>query len=149
MDDKFNRSYVCKINDYMKKIDDNKIKLEKEVEKLNSQLFLKLEKYNELVKNKKDLEQKYEQFLNFIINRGMSFEVNNSYHNLKQWDSIQITFEKNRVIFGDKKGQVIKIIEDLQFIIIKDMLDMGYSGRAIVIRIQEKIALIQLRFNKI
>ncbi|MPM57829.1 hypothetical protein SDC9_104652 [bioreactor metagenome] len=149
MDDKFNRSYVCKINDYMRKIDDNKIRLEKEVEKLNSQLFAKLEKYNELVKNKKDLEQKYEQFLNFIINRGMSFEVNNSYHNLKQWDSIKITFEKNRIIFGDKKGQVIKIIEDLQFVIIKDMLDMGYSGRAIVIRIQEKIALIQLRFNKI
>lgn len=149
MDDKFNRNYVCKINDYIRKIDDNKIKLEKEVEKLNSQLFVKLENYNELIKNKRVLEQKYEQFLNFIINKGMSFEVNNSYHNLKQWDSIQITFEKNRVIFGDKKGQVIKIIEDLQFIIIKDMLDMGYIGTAIVIRIQEKIALIQLRFNKI
>ncbi|WP_291574008.1 hypothetical protein [Clostridium sp. UBA4548] len=149
MDDKFNRNYVCKINDYIRKIDDNKIKLEKEVEKLNSQLFVKLENYNELIKNKRVLEQKYEQFLNFIINKGMSFEVNNSYHDLKQWDSIQITFEKNRVIFGDKKGQVIKIIEDLQFIIIKDMLDMGYIGTAIVLRIQEKIALIQLRFNKI
>lgn len=149
MDDKFNRNYVCKINDYIRKIDDNKIKLEKEVEKLNSQLFVKLESYNELIKNKRVLEQKYEQFLNFIINKGMSFEVNNSYHDLKQWDSIQITFEKNRVIFGDKKGQVIKIIEDLQFIIIKDMLDMGYIGTAIVLRIQEKIALIQLRFNKI
>lgn len=147
MSDKFNLNYVTKINNYIKKLEGNKVNLEKEIKNHTVCINLKEEKFKKLSFEKKSLDEKYEQFLNFLINRGISFEVNNIILKLRQWDSIKIAFEKDRLTLKDKNNQVVKTLEEIGGIIFKDIINRGYSARAIVIRAEEKNAVIQVRFN--
>ena len=142
MSDKFNLNYVTKINNYIKKLEGNKANLEKEIR-------LKEEKIKKLSFEKKSLDEKYEQFLNFLINRGISFEVNNITFKLRQWDSINVASVKNKIILKDKNNQVVKVLEDMGGDILKDIINRGYSVKAIVIREGDKVAVIQLRFNSV
>ncbi|MPM76104.1 hypothetical protein SDC9_123099 [bioreactor metagenome] len=147
MSDKFNLNYVTKINNYIKKLERNKVNLEKEIKNHTVCINLKEEKFKKLSFEKKSLDEKYEQFLNFLINRGISFEVNNIILKLRQWDSIKVAFEKDRLTLKDKNNQVVKTLEEIGGIIFKDIINRGYSARAIVIRAEEKNAVIQVRFN--
>lgn len=147
MSDKFNLNYVTKINNYIKKLEGNKVNLEKEIKNHTVCINLKEEKFKKLSFEKKSLDEKYEQFLNFLINRGISFEVNNIILKLRQWDSIKVAFEKDRLTLKDKNNQVVKTLEEIGGIIFKDIINRGYSARAIVIRAEEKNAVIQVRFN--
>lgn len=147
MSDKFNLNYVTKINNYIKKLEGNKVNLEKEIKNHTVCINLKEEKFKKLSFEKKSLDEKYEQFINFLINRGISFEVNNIILKLRQWDSIKVAFEKDRITLKDKNNQVVKTLEEIGGIIFKDIINRGYSARAIVIRAEEKNAVIQVRFN--
>ena len=147
MSDKFNLNYVTKINNYIKKLEENKVNLEKGIKTHTVCINLKEEKFKKLSFEKKFLDEKYEQFLNFLINRGISFEVNNIILKLRQWDSIKVAFEKDRITLKDKNNQVVKTLEEIGGIIFKDIINRGYSARAIVIRAEEKNAVIQVRFN--
>lgn len=147
MSDKFNLNYVTKINNYIKKLEGNKANLEKEIKNHATYINLKEEKLNKLSFEKRTLDEKYEQFLNFLINRGISFEVNNIAFKLRQWDSINVVSVKNNIILRDKDNQVVKVIEDMGGTIFKDIINRGYSAKAIVIRAEEKNAVIQVRFN--
>lgn len=147
MSDKFNLNYVTKINNYIKKLEGNKANLEKEIKNHTTYINLKEEILNKLSFEKKTLDEKYEQFLNFLINRGISFEVNNITFKLRQWDSINVGYEKGRLTLKDKNNQVVKILEEIGGTIFKDMINRGYSAKAIVIRAEDKTAVIQVRFN--
>ncbi|EQB88907.1 hypothetical protein J2Z44_003925 [Clostridium punense] len=149
MSDKFNLNYVTKINNYIKKLEGNKANLEKEIKNHTTYINLKEEKLNKLSFEKRTLDEKYEQFLNFLINRGISFEVNNNTFKLRQWDSINVVSVKNNIILRDKNNQVVKVIEDMGWTIFKDIINRGYSIKAIVIRAGDKIAVIQVRFNSV
>jgi hypothetical protein len=148
MNDKINIGYVKKINNYIDKLELNKIKLQKDKKDAQSLLEERLKVFGQLVERKDELEAKYEDILNFIINRGVFFQINNSNYKLNQWDSLTFMCEKNNGILKDKRDQVIKIIDNTHMKMLKDISDKGYKVSYLTIRANESTALIQGRFTK-
>ncbi|MEG1312966.1 MAG: hypothetical protein RSD40_01495 [Bacilli bacterium] len=148
MSDKINIGYLKKINNYIDKLELNKIKLQKEKNDTESLLEERMKVFGKLVERKDELEAKYEEILNFIINRGVFFQINNSTCKLNQWDNLILIYEKNNGLLKDKKDQVIKIIDKTYMKMIKDILYKGFNISFIAIRANETSALIQGRFVK-
>jgi hypothetical protein len=146
MSDKLNVGYVKMINKHIKKLELNKSRLIKEKGKLQTILEEKLKVYEKVIDEKEKLESKYEEILNFIINRGIFFHVSNTNLDLNQWDSIRFINERSKGVLKDKKDQIIKNLEDTHIEMIKDICEKGYTVSFLVIRVNEKTALIQGRF---
>jgi CRISPR/Cas system CSM-associated protein Csm2 small subunit len=149
MSDSINKYFLNKLNKQMKVLQLNNEKLKR----MNSELENRIERENKLKLHmemeKEKLLVQYDNFINFIINKGVSFEVSNKIFTLEQWESIEIQHKKRKILLVSKKGDIIKCIESTFYEVLNDIILRGYKVNFLVIRADERSALIQGMFNKI
>ncbi|ARC84764.1 hypothetical protein U732_4303 [Clostridium argentinense CDC 2741] len=144
---KNSKRYLEKINKYILELDNEKEKLEVEIKKEKQLIDEKQELYKKLDEKGNDLKGKYELLKNFLINRGLIFEVENKY-DLTQWDNLYLERLSSNYAIKNKKGDTIKFIEEDINDIFDEILNGNISVSILVIRENIKTVTIQLRFIK-
>ncbi|WP_461615717.1 hypothetical protein [Clostridium sp. Marseille-QA1073] len=144
---KNSKRYLEKINKYILELDNEKEKLEIEIKKEKQAIDEKAEIYKKLDEKGDDLKRKYELLKNFLINRGLIFEVENEY-DLTQWDNLYLERLSSNYAIKNKKGDTIKFIEEDINDIFDEILNSNISVSILVIRENIKTVTIQLRFIK-
>lgn len=144
---KNSKRYLEKINKYILELDNEKEKLEVEIKKEKQVIDEKQEFYKKLDEKGNDLKGKYELLKNFLINRGLIFEVENEY-DLTQWDNLYLERLSSNYAIKNKKGDTIKFIEEDINDIFDEILNGNISVSILVIRENIKTVTIQLRFIK-
>ncbi|WP_454054357.1 hypothetical protein [Clostridium sp. Marseille-Q7071] len=144
---KNSKRYLEKINKYILELDNEKEKLEVEIKKEKQVINEKQEFYKKLDEKGNDLKGKYELLKNFLINRGLIFEVENEY-DLTQWDNLYLERLSSNYAIKNKKGDTIKFIEEDINDIFDEILNGNISVSILVIRENIKTVTIQLRFIK-
>lgn len=148
MSDSINKYFLNKLNKQIKALQLNNEKLNS----MNSELESRIERENklklQLEKEKEKLLVKYDSFINFIINKGLSFEISNKIFVLEQWESIEVQYKKRKILLISKRGDIIKCIESTFYEVLKDIILKGYKVNFVVTRADERSALIQGMFNK-
>ncbi len=144
---KNSKRYLEKINKYILELDNEKEKLEVEIKKEKQVIDEKQEFYKKLDEKGNDLKGKYELLKNFLINRGLIFEVENEY-DLTQWDNLYLERLSSNYAIKNKKGDTIKFIEEDINDIFDEILNCNISVSILVIRENIKTVTIQLRFIK-
>lgn len=144
---KNSKRYLEKINKYILELDNEKEKLEVEIKKEKQVIDEKQELYKKLDEKGDDLKGKYELLKNFLINRGLIFEVENE-HDLAQWDNLYLERLSSNYAIKNKKGDTIKFIEEDINDIFDEILNSNISVSILVIRENIKTITIQLRFIK-
>jgi len=144
---KNSKRYLEKINKYILELDNEKEKLEVEIKKEKQVIDEKQELYKKLDEKGDDLKGKYELLKNFLINRGLIFEVENEY-DLTQWDNLYLERLSSNYAIKNKKGDTIKFIEEDINDIFDEILNGNISVSILVIRENIKTVTIQLRFIK-
>ncbi len=144
---KNSKRYLEKINKYILELDNEKEKLEVEIKKEKQVIDEKQEFYKKLDEKGNDLKGKYELLKNFLINRGLIFEVENEY-DLTQWDNLYLERLSSNYAIKNKKGDTIKFIEEDINFIFDEILNCNISVSILVIRENIKTVTIQLRFIK-
>lgn len=148
MKDKLNEFYIKRINKYVNKLENNKESLELSIKNIKKTIMEKECNLKELIENLNMLNSRYESFLNYIINKGLLYEINNRSLKLEQWESLIVYEEKNKIILKEKNQRIIKVINDEEYSIIKDVLARNYKIKFIVIRATNVTAVIQGFFIK-
>ncbi|WP_291581630.1 hypothetical protein [Clostridium sp. UBA6640] len=144
---KNSKRYLEKINKYILELDNEKEKLEVEIKNEKQAIDEKAEIYKKLDEKGDDLKRKYELLKNFLINRGLIFEVENEY-DLAQWDNLYLERLSSNYAIKNKKGDTIKFIEEDINNIFDEILNSNISVSVLVIRENIKTVTIQLRFIK-
>lgn len=144
---KNSKRYLEKVNKYILELDNEKEKLEVEIKNEKQVIDEKTEIYKKLDEKGDDLKRKYELLKNFLINRGLIFEVENEY-DLTQWDNLYLERLSSNYVVKNKKGDTIKFIEEDINDIFDEILNSNISVSVLVIRENIKTVTIQLRFIK-
>lgn len=144
---KNSKRYLEKVNKYILELDNEKEKLEVEIKNEKQVIDEKAENYKKLDEKGDDLKRKYELLKNFLINRGLIFQVENEY-DLTQWDNLYLERLSSNYVIKNKKGDTIKFIEEDINDIFDEILNSNISVSVLVIRENIKTVTIQLRFIK-
>jgi len=148
MKDKLNEFYIKRINKYVNKLDNSKENLELSIKNMKKNIMEKECNLKELKESLNLLNSRYESFINYILNKGLLYEINNRNLRLEQWESLLMHEEKNRILLKDKNERIIKVINEKEYSIIKDVLTRNYKIKFIVIRASNSTAIIQVFFVK-
>ncbi len=139
--------YIDKVNKLLNKLNINCEKLMRENNILLENIKINNEEITELKYKLQMKNKKYNEFLKYLIVKGMVFEVSNRNNTLKQWENLNVTKSNNSITLKDSLNNLIKIFTKEYVCIFKDVCELGYSLSFIVIRVEGNKATIQLRFN--
>lgn len=148
MKDKLNEYYIKRINKYVTKLEKNKESLESSIKNMKKTIMEKEGNLDELKECLNQVSSRYNSFLNYILNKGLLYEINNRNLKLKQWESLTVYEEKSKILLKDKNQRIIKVISDEEYSIIKDILNRNYKINFIVIRENNVTVVIQGFFTK-
>lgn len=146
-----------RVNDYyiktkeneMKKLDEKKISLERQISALkeeldnNKRLLLKKENENQLI------EQQYEGLVKMIESKGLTFEIENKNYDIKDWDSLALAKRGSNYVVLSKKGDELEILDRETSFILKDLLNEKTSYSFVVVRVTSKSIRAQFRIKKV
>jgi len=146
MDKNSNNYYLENINHKIEKLDiikkqheEGLIELSKVLEHNNS-VTQKLEYTNSI------LHDHYASLIRLVEEQGMIFEMNFTNYNPHQWENLLIVKVSNGYAIKSKTGSSLMMLDKKYSNIISDVTKKQ-SQSLIVIRVTEKMALVQLRFN--
>ena len=146
MDKDNNNHYLENMNRKLEKLDH--IKDEHELELIKQS---KLLEHNNLTKNglkftNNMLQDQYNSLLVLLEQQGIIFEINFINYTPHQWENLVIVKKTNGYEIQSKAGAMIMMLDKKYYRIIQDV-NKKRSQSLIVIRVTERMALVQLRFN--
>jgi len=145
MDKNSNDYYIDKIKNKTKTLDIKKTQYELEIMQQNNLLeqnnadILKLKSTNDV------LVDEYNGLIRLLQSEGIIFEINFSEYNPKPWENLFIVKGSKGYEIQNKTGIKLLMLDEKFIKIIQD-INKKDSYSLIVIRVTDKIALVQLRF---
>lgn len=148
MDKSSNNYYLESINNKIKKLDLKKIKYEEGIIQQNMVLEHNNSATQELKVTKAILHDEYNSLIRLLKKQGIIFEINFIEYNPHQWENLFIVKTSKGYEIKTKAGRMLMMLDGEISKIIQDV-NKRNSYSLIVIRVTDKVALIQLRFNDI
>jgi hypothetical protein len=144
-----NDYYIKSKENEMKKLDEKKISLEKQISVLkeeldnNKRLLSKKENESQLI------EQQYEGLVRMVESKGITFEIENKNYDIKDWDSLNLAKRGSNYIVMSKKGDELEILDRETSFILRDLLNEKTSYSFVVVRVTSKSIRAQFRIKKV
>lgn len=146
MDKENNNHYLENVNRKIKKLDD--IKKQHELQLIDqSKLLEHSNSVSEGLKFTNNmLSDHYNSLLTLLEQQGMIFEMKFTNYAPHQWENLVIVKKSNEYEIQSKAGGFIMMLNNKYSKIIQDV-NKKQSQSLIVIRVRDRFALVQLRFN--
>ncbi|MBU3199475.1 hypothetical protein LL037_23935 [Clostridium estertheticum] len=146
MDKENNNHYLENVNRKIKKLDN--IKKQHEIQLIDqSKLLEHSNNVSEGLKFTNNmLKDHYNSLLTLLEQQGMIFEMKFTNYIPHQWENLVIIKKSNGYEIQSKAGSFIMMLNNKYSKIIQDV-NKKQSQSLIVIRVRERLALVQLRFN--
>lgn len=146
MDKDNNNHYLENMNHKIEKLDHIKDQHEQELIEQS-----KLLEHNNLTNKglqytNNMLHDQYNSLLTLLEQQGIIFEMNFTNYTPHQWENLVIVKKSNRYEIHSKAGAVIMMLDNKYSKIIQDV-SKKRAQSLIVIRVTDRMALVQLRFN--
>ncbi|MBU3158287.1 hypothetical protein KPL37_00675 [Clostridium frigoris] len=146
MDEDNNDNYLENMNRKIEKLDD--IKKQHELELIDKSKILEHNNFNtDGLKFKNNmLHDQYNSLLVLLEQQGIVFEMNFTNYTPRQWENLVIVKKSNGYEIQSKAGVIIMMLDKKYSKIIQDV-SKKRAQSLIVIRVTNRMALVQLRFN--
>ena len=146
MNDDDNNYYLENMNHKIEKLD--LIKSQHEEELIQQSKLLEHNKIitQELKYTNDILHDHYNSLLILLEQQGMIFEMNFMNYVPHQWENLVIVKKSNGYEIQSKTGSILMMLDKKYYKIIQDVNKKKVQS-LIVIRVTDKMALVQLRFN--
>ena len=146
MDGNGNDRYLDSINHKIEKLDLIKKQYEDTLMEKSQVLEHNNSSLDKLKSTKDILQYGYNSLIRLLEEQGIIFEVNFGEYIPHQWENLVIVKATNGYQIQTKMGHVLMMLDQKYYKIIGD-INKKKSQSLIVIRVTDKVALVQLRFH--
>ncbi|HEY8892980.1 MAG TPA: hypothetical protein VIM70_22400 [Clostridium sp.] len=146
MDENSKNYYIENINNKIEKLDLIKNKYNIELIEKNQVLEKNISALKKLKFTNDMLRNQYDSLITLVEKQGLIFDVNFNNYVPHQWENLVIVKTSKGYEIQTKLGKVLKMLDEKYSKIIQDINKNKFQS-LIVIRVTEKGALLQLRFN--
>lgn len=139
-------AYLSKLQNELKRINLNIVKNEKEIANLSNDYEAKVSIFEREKLHNGILNNRYENFINKIIENGVLLYCDNKGFRLREWDNLVFVKKSGNVVIESNFHQDIKVFNKEQSYAIMGLLqEKNYN--LIVIEINSRHIVVQLRVN--
>lgn len=140
------KKYLRKINKHIKELENEKGKIEKDIEKTEKRIENEKKEINSIVEKKEKLEITLKSLKKVLIERGLTFEIDNV-KGIVQWDNLNILKKSKKFVITNGENEVVKELDEDISEIISDIKSDNVNISTLVLRKTSQSALVQIRFT--
>jgi predicted RNase H-like nuclease (RuvC/YqgF family) len=140
--------YVKQKENELKKLEEKKAKLSREIVQETSELENSKENLEKLKLENNMLKEQYGNLKKLIKSRGIILDIENNRYNIKEWDNLYIKRKTSRFFILSRNEEEIYSLGNATCMLMEDMFSAGCSCSIVVIRVTAKWLKLQIRFIK-